>query len=53
MNTGQLELRHWQDAYLRTDRFDQNSMLARSKVLNRAASGYHSPSSWPIWNGRC
>jgi hypothetical protein len=26
--TGQLELRRWQDAYLRDDRFDQDGMLA-------------------------
>src|ERR1700676_3439690 len=26
--TGQLELRRWQDAYLRDDRFDQEGMLA-------------------------
>jgi hypothetical protein len=28
MGTGQLELRRWQDAYLRNDRFDQDAMLA-------------------------
>jgi hypothetical protein len=28
MATGQLELRRWQDAYLRDDRFDQDGMLA-------------------------
>ena len=42
MNTGQLELRHWQDAYLRNDRFDQDSMLALiEEVLQSGpASGY-------------
>src|SRR2546425_13090878 len=28
IGTGQLELRRWQDAYLRGDRFDQDAMLA-------------------------
>src|SRR5207248_769935 len=28
MGTGQLELRRWQDAYSRGDRFDQDAMLA-------------------------
>jgi len=28
MDTGQLEVRPWQDAYLRGDRFDQDAMLA-------------------------
>jgi len=28
MGTGQLELRRWQDAYLRNDRFDEDAMLA-------------------------
>ena len=42
MNTGQLELRHWQDAYLRNDRFDQDSMLAliEEVLQSGAASGY-------------
>jgi len=28
IDSGQLEVRRWQDAYLREDRFDQNAMLA-------------------------
>src|ERR1700736_1562394 len=42
MGTGQLELRRWQDAYLRGDRFDQNAMLALLEELfqSGAASGY-------------
>src|SRR5947209_12299520 len=28
MDTGQLEVRRWQDAYLRGDHFDHNAMLA-------------------------
>jgi hypothetical protein len=40
--TGQLELRRWQDAYLRGDRFDQDAMLALIEEVLRsgAASGY-------------
>jgi hypothetical protein len=40
--TGQLELRLWQDAYLRGDRFDQDAMLALIDEVLRssAASGY-------------
>jgi len=42
IGTGQLELRRWQDAYLRGDRFDQDAMLALlEEVLQLgAASGY-------------
>jgi hypothetical protein len=42
MGTGQLELRRWQDAYLRDDRFDQDAMLALLEQVLRsgAASGY-------------
>ena len=42
MGTGQLELRRWQDAYLRDDRFDQDAMLALlDEVLQSgAAAGY-------------
>jgi MEDS: MEthanogen/methylotroph, DcmR Sensory domain len=42
MDTGQLELRRWQDAYLSGDRFDQDAMLALiEEVLQAgAASGY-------------
>jgi hypothetical protein len=40
--TGQLEVRAWQDAYLRGDRFDQDAMLASvDEVLqSNAAAGY-------------
>ena len=42
MNTGQLEVRRWQDGYLRNDRFDQDAMLALiEEVLQSGArSGY-------------
>jgi len=42
MGTGQLELRRWQDAYLRGDHFDQDAMLALlEEVLQSGdASGY-------------
>ena len=42
MGTGQLELRRWQDAYLRGDRFDQDRMLAllEEVLLSGEASGY-------------
>ena len=42
MGTGQLELRRWQDAYLRGDRFDQDAMIALlEEVLQSGdASGY-------------
>jgi hypothetical protein len=42
MGTGQLELRRWQDAYLRNDRFDQDAMLAllEEGLQSGAASGY-------------
>src|SRR6266566_14146 len=42
MGTGQLELRRWQDAYLRDDRFDQDAMLAllEEVLQSAAASGY-------------
>ena len=42
MGTGQLELRRWQDAYLRGDRFDQDAMLAllEEVLQSAAASGY-------------
>src|SRR5215469_11535245 len=41
-DTGQLELRRWQDAYLRGDRFDQDAMLAllEEVIQAGAASGY-------------
>ena len=42
MGTGQLELRRWQDAQLRGDRFDQDAMLAllEEVIQSGAASGY-------------
>jgi len=40
--TGQLEMRRWQDAYLRDDRFDQDAMLAllEEVLQSGAAAGY-------------
>ena len=42
IGTGQLELRRWQDAYLRGDRFDQDAMLAliEEVLQSGAAAGY-------------
>jgi hypothetical protein len=42
VDTGQLEVRRWQDAYLRSDRFDQDTMLAliEEVLQSGAASGY-------------
>jgi hypothetical protein len=42
IGTGQLELRRWQDAYLRGDHFDQDAMLAllEEALQSGAASGY-------------
>src|SRR6267378_5738709 len=42
MGTGQLELRRWQDAQLRDDRFDQDAMLAliEEVLQSGAAAGY-------------
>jgi MEDS: MEthanogen/methylotroph, DcmR Sensory domain len=42
MDTGQLELRRWQDAYLRDDRFDQDAMLGLLDEVfqSGAASSY-------------
>ena len=42
MGTGQLELRRWQDAYLRGNHFDQEAMLAliEEVLQSGAASGY-------------
>src|SRR5437870_4429190 len=42
MGTGQLELRRWQDAYLRGDRFDQDAMLGLLEAVLQSgvASGY-------------
>jgi hypothetical protein len=42
IGTGQLELRRWQDAYLRGDRFDQDAMLAliEEVLQSGAAFGY-------------
>jgi hypothetical protein len=40
--TGQLEMRRWQDAYLRDDQFDQDAMLAllEEVLQSGAAAGY-------------
>jgi len=40
--TGQLELRSWQDSYLRGERFDQDDMLAlvEDVIQSSAAAGY-------------
>jgi hypothetical protein len=44
MATGQLELRPWQDAYLRDDRFDQDRMLALlDKILGSGAAAGNPP----------
>src|SRR5437870_10711828 len=42
MGTGQLELRRWQDVYLRGNHFDQDAMLAllEEVMQSGAASGY-------------
>jgi hypothetical protein len=42
MGTGQLEVRRWQDAYLRNGRFDQDAMLAliEEMLQSGAACGY-------------
>src|SRR5246127_2497296 len=42
MSTGQLELRRWQDAYLREDSFDQDAILAllEEVLQSAAAAGY-------------
>jgi len=42
MATGQFEVRRWQQAYLREDRFDQNAMLAliEEVLQSGAAAGY-------------
>ena len=42
MDRGQLELRRWQDAYLRGDRFDQDAMLMliEDVLQSGAAAGY-------------
>jgi hypothetical protein len=39
MDTGQLEVRRWQDAYLRGDHFDQNAMLALIEEVLQSADG--------------
>src|SRR6202045_5242809 len=42
--TGQLELRRWQDAYLRDDRFDEDGMLALlEEVLGSGAAAGNPP----------
>jgi len=42
IDTGQLEVRRWQDAYLRGDHFDQNAMLALMEEVLQSAdtAGY-------------
>ena len=42
MDSGQLEVRRWQEAYLRGEQFDQNAMLAliEEVLQSGAASGY-------------
>jgi MEDS: MEthanogen/methylotroph, DcmR Sensory domain len=42
LNAGQLEVRRWQDAYLREDRFDQDAMLTliEEVLQSGAAAGY-------------
>src|SRR3979490_2689124 len=42
MDTGQLEVRRWQDSYLRGDHFDQNAMLALIEEVLQSAdtAGY-------------
>jgi hypothetical protein len=42
MGSGQLEMRRWQEAYLREDHFDQDAMLALIEVAlqSGAAAGY-------------
>jgi|ERR1700756_2138824 MEDS: MEthanogen/methylotroph, DcmR Sensory domain len=42
MDTGQLEVRRWQDSYLRGDHFDQDAMLAliEEVLQSGAAAGY-------------
>ena len=42
IDTGQLEVRRWQDAYLRGDQFDQNAMLALIEEVLQSAdtAGY-------------
>src|SRR3984893_13066966 len=37
IDTGQLEVRRWQDAYLRADHFDQNAMLALIEEVLQSA----------------
>src|SRR6266704_951667 len=42
MGSGQLEVRPWQEAYLRGDRFDQDDMLAllAQAMRSRVSAGY-------------
>jgi hypothetical protein len=42
LGSGQLEMQRWQDAYLRDDRFDQDSMLAliEDVLKSGSAAGY-------------
>src|SRR2546423_11159657 len=57
MGTGQLELRRWQDAYLRGDCFDQDAMFAllEEGLQSGGASGYPltrlgAPIGWALLN---
>src|SRR6476660_4054646 len=43
MGTGQLELRRWQDAYLRDDRFDQDAMLALLEAVLQSGAAAGNP----------
>src|ERR1700761_7485034 len=44
IDTGQLEVRKWQDAYLRGDRFDQNAMLSLIEEVLQSGS----PKGYPL-----
>jgi len=48
IDTGQLEVRRWQDTYLRGDRFDQNAMLALIEEVLQSAdtAGYSLTRMW-------
>ena len=54
MGTGQLELRRWQDAYLRDDRFDQDAMLSllEEVLQSGAAPVIRSPGLYLVWKRR-
>lgn len=49
MDTGQLEVRPWQDAYLREGRFDQDAMLALiEEVLKSGAAALLAHMEWAL-----